>query len=241
MAESDTVVKLSCDQVNAVRLPASVTIPAHSLSARFTVRGVFGSADVKHSDIQPEAVLYATIYGTVGDWIQGDTLTEFSSVAVVAALHKFTESEPRSGGGNQCAVLDWRGLPEGTVKGYNVYRYGTATGHGTVRTKLTPRPQASELFGDTGLQNDKVYKYVVSAVEWDGTECFSPLVLISPTHTSPSLFDGKQVIRSWSGVGPAVRLGWDGKDSHGNTGVGGSYRMKVIAYAKGRVIVPAKH
>ncbi len=116
---------------------------------------------VGNGDLQQVTVTNGAIVGNIGPlsgliFISGRV--DLNSTANPTGLHVTNE-------GNQTASLEWNGVTDST--GYNIYR-SPLSGGGWV--KANSSLLTTPAFADTGLQNSKLYYYVVTAMDDHGNE-----------------------------------------------------------------------
>ncbi len=138
---------------------STVTIPAGSLSATFSLFVKDLWTDDDQNDHPLTEPLSVTISASASGWTQAASLT------VLPATTSFTVQNLSAIPANGAVVLDWRELPEGSVKGYNVYRLVGGT-----PTKLNAVPLPSAIYVDNGRTNGTASSYQVTVVKLDNTE-----------------------------------------------------------------------
>ena len=149
-ATSTTATSVVLKSGNAnVKVPATVSVNAGSLTATFTISTVAAFAT-------PASV---TISGAAGGWLQSAVL------AGVPATYSVSIQNLKAHYGNGCVCLIWQTLEDNTYRGYNIYKISGATA-----TKLNATPQITDLYAITGLTNGTTYQYAVSVVNASGVE-----------------------------------------------------------------------
>jgi len=110
----------------------------------------------------------------------------WSQAAVLTALpdgYNLAVSNLAAVGGQGCVLLRWSGLPLGSVKGFNVYRFVNG-----VATFLNQVPIASTVYADTNLVNGTNYQYQVRAVNKTGAELIGfGNASATPVSSAPTL------------------------------------------------------
>lgn len=155
----------------AVHIPASVTVTAGSQTAAFSIFDT-GVALGEITD-----ATYVTISGSYNSWSQAAILT------ALPAGYSLAVTNVTALGGNAGILLNWQGLPSGSIKGYNIYRLVNGTG-----VLLNAAPIMSTMYADTGLSNGSSYQYQVRLVDQTGTEGGgSTTVAASATASSTAL------------------------------------------------------
>lgn len=166
-APADVVVALQSSN-GAATVPLNRTISAGATQTNFNITTNSVSAGTP-----------VTLTGAYNGWTQSANLT------VLPASQAFNVQGLNFAPGNSCALLFWTDLPDGSIRGYNIYRVSGTTSI-LLNSSLLPSP----LYADTGLSNGMTYQYAVSAVDFQGLEH----ALCSPISVVPSATLG---VLSW--------------------------------------------
>ncbi len=137
----------------------------------FTVytANTYFDGEVDHPLTEPA---YATISASAFGWTRSAPLTVSPTNPTLSVQNLAVIP------GNGCVLLDWDEIPDGFVKGFNVYRRLP----GGNSSKLNTLPLADNTYSDAGLSNG-TYEYRVSSVSLTGVETFTvwTSVITDPT------------------------------------------------------------
>ena len=159
----------------------TVTIGAGQTTGMFTVYAKDSWTDPSEGFVYPipsigldAGSIDATISASSSGWTQAASLT------VVSAGTLLTPQNVTTIPGNHCALIHWKDLPAGTVKGYRLYRNGVA-----LNSAANPLTQA--LYIDNSVANGTTYQYAVSVIGLNGVEgAISATISVQPAGSYPA-------------------------------------------------------
>ena len=150
----------------SVVVPASVTVAAGSQTATFTLN----CTGVQEKD-------YITVSGSYNTWTQATVLT------MLPAGYLLTPQNVSAAPGCNLVVIQWKQLPEKSIRGYNIYRVVNG-----VPVRLNANTLLDAVYIDTGLANGVQVQYQISVVNLQNQEsALSPAVAATPTNTAPTM------------------------------------------------------
>ena len=156
---------LASSDGSAMLLP-SVTVPAGQTTATFPI-GTNAVGDP----------LTATISASSGHWMQSAPLS------IVPAGYNLSIQNLSVDPAKGAVLLNWKDLPEGSVKGYNVYRISN-----NVPVKLNAAPLTDAVYADNNVMNGTAYSYQVTVVDVNGAQgAKTAMMSATPITTNPSI------------------------------------------------------
>ena len=135
---------------SAALLVASVTVPAGQTTGTFPIL----------TDPNVSEPVTATISVSSGHW------TQAAPLSVVPVGYNLSIQNLSVDPAKGAILLDWKELPEGSVKGYFIYR---RTGNGAF-VPLYSTPITAAVYVDNNVTNGTTYAYQVTVVDANGNE-----------------------------------------------------------------------